>query len=370
MRRADARGRKRAAQPFWRDSVGYWTQRWQQRPRAARPEDDADAVDLDQTSLTVCDEIGFAMKQWPHALPRTLALRADCLALHARHPEQNFFLAWPEAQALLAAAERPALLSYVAELLEHFLRALDPQTVDRSRCGAEFWVQRRCAGQGINFHFDKDEALRDACDVLVHPAAATILYLSDGGAPTVVLDVRGAVDPVHAVTGGARVCVGERRRPLPADGAARRATALISYPRAGKLIAFSGSLLHGVAAELSDGAAAAERVTLLVNVWVHHAPCRVLPLPRATLQALRATTRERMLAPATGAVAQPGGATPQQAGGATPQPALCELRLQTGVPGLRVRLGESRRVLDDWADATVRCVGVPCSADTEAGAPC
>eukprot|EP00966_Prymnesium_polylepis_P274904 6351963-Prymnesium_polylepis.1 len=254
--------------------------RKRRRP-AGRPRE----VSIDETAFEACDAVGFCATQWPVLLPHLLRLKDDALALHAAHPEENFYLRWPQARELLAHGRdqatqpAPALLRYVAEVLDFYLDQVEAEggAIDRSRCGAEFWVQRRAAGQGLPFHWDKDEALRNAADVLLHPAVSTVTYLTDGGAPTVLLEVRasgggGGVPGGPLSDEGAELLVGTRRRPVVSDGPPRHAAALISYPRAGKLLAFSGALLHGVAPQLAEPSEAAERITLLVNVWVHHHP--------------------------------------------------------------------------------------------------
>lgn len=84
--------------------------------------------------------------------------------------------------------------------------------------------------------------------MLIHPAVSTVSYLSDGGAPTVVLEVRasggGGVSGGSLVPDGAEILVGSRRKPLAPGGKVQHGAALISYPREGKLLAFSGALLQ------------------------------------------------------------------------------------------------------------------------------
>lgn len=65
--------------------------------------------------------------------------------------------------------------------------------VDCVESGAEWWVQRRQEGHhedlGMPFHWDKDEKLLDQEGVVVCPVISTVTYLTDDGAPTVVLEV-------------------------------------------------------------------------------------------------------------------------------------------------------------------------------------
>ena len=141
--------------------------------------------------------------------------------------------------------------------------------------GAEFWVQVRssnASAPSIGLHWDTDEEWKSAVGEHVPPYVATVTYLCQAGAPTLVLPV--AAD---------------------ARGAALSPCALgafLSYPRPGKHLVFDGRLLHGALAHLSPRAeptAAAEpyeRVTLLVNVWLGHRPCGLRPLDACTAEQL------------------------------------------------------------------------------------
>ena len=106
-----------------------------------------------------------------------------------------------------------------------------PAEATASSGGAEFWVQ--CVegpgssssgsssvdeAESIPWHYDKDEGRMRATGELRHPPVATVTYLTDGGIPTVVF--------------------GERET-------------LVSFPRAGNHLAFSGNLLHGCPSTLS-----------------------------------------------------------------------------------------------------------------------
>lgn len=61
------------------------------------------------------------------------------------------------------------------------------------RSGAEWWIQIRKEGHhsdlGMPFHWDKDERLLEVSGEVVHPTVSTVTYLTDYGAPTVVLEV-------------------------------------------------------------------------------------------------------------------------------------------------------------------------------------
>jgi len=151
--------------------------------------------------------------------------------------------------------------------------------------GAEWWVQVRPAttpgeeaqpsAGGIGWHWDKDEELRTATGLFVHPHVSTVTYLSDAGAATVVLDS----------------CADFASGTPPLDAPIRRG--LASWPSAGKHLSFDGRHLHGVPHELLQipvlpppgrpaavaEAARGQRVTFLVNIWLNYRPLGIQPFP-------------------------------------------------------------------------------------------
>ena len=145
----------------------------------------------------------------------------------------------------------------------------------------------------VGMHFDADYGLEDqAPGLMLHPRIATITYLSNVGAPTLVLNRRSSHPSKVEELGG------EIRR------------GWLSGPRLGKHVAFDGRLLHGAPATFFPGldpavhsleeppnkkqklahetksAAASpaagitplhkptesQRVTFLVNIWLNHCP--------------------------------------------------------------------------------------------------
>lgn len=200
-----------------------------------------------------------------------------------------------------------ALALQIFEAHVSALQAKDGQKImfDPERSGAEWWTLVMDAagptnsedenmeqkdddenedGDEVGMHFDADYGLESQCrHLLLHPRVATVTYLSNVGAPTLVLD---------------------KRSPPPADvdkktleGKVERAW--LSGPQFGKHICFDGRLLHGAPAtffpggtlsSLSGGEEPAakrlkmdkdakssqttenKRVTFLVNVWINHCP--------------------------------------------------------------------------------------------------
>jgi hypothetical protein len=137
-------------------------------------------------------------------------------------------------------------------------RSLFEQAIQRLRrivprghefVGAEWWVRAATTDAGFPFHFDRDEGVRRA---VVSPALASILYLSDAGGPTIIVDA------------------------APTRVAAPRA-AIAVHPRRGRFGMFPGALLHGV---LPAPPARWPRVTMLVNWWRAVPRMEGAPLPR------------------------------------------------------------------------------------------
>ncbi|GMI51834.1 hypothetical protein ScalyP_jg1136 [Parmales sp. scaly parma] len=178
----------------------------------------------------------------------------------------------------------------------------NPHVFDSATSGAEWWCQVRpspasgryaatneitgISKEGVNFHYDKDEELLQFTNIHVFPHISTVTYLSDLGAPTVVLDKM--VDGIQ--TGSS---VGDIDK------------AWVSFPRTGKHLAFDGRNLHAVVGafkgtSLDDEIATfmeshkdidididkrqARRCTFLVNIWLNYKPisCERYPADNAT----------------------------------------------------------------------------------------
>jgi hypothetical protein len=60
----------------------------------------------------------------------------------------------------------------------------------RGLVSAEWWVHSRLAGRNVGheLHFDLEERALEATGRIVHPTLSSVLYLSGGGDPTIVLD--------------------------------------------------------------------------------------------------------------------------------------------------------------------------------------
>ena len=108
--------------------------------------------------------------------------------------------------------------------IEALLLALLPLTGKASSLrSCEWWVHQRAAGRGFGheLHYDLEEQTMETCGRVLHPAVSSVVYLSDGGDPTVVLD-----------------------ETLDAPLSATRA--YIAHPRSRSFFTFRGDLLHGV----------------------------------------------------------------------------------------------------------------------------
>jgi len=204
---------------------------------------------------------GFEARAWARAVPRAWVVPLAWAArrVYSALRDCTFWVnANSEPQTLL---ERFALKTFwthmqAAGYSREDVAQWGPQV------GAEWWVQRREAGQpparrSIAWHFDQDQILYGKHGLLVNPYLATVTYLSASGAPT--------------------VCLSQPTIPQASDGSCveglgpgASAKAYVSYPALGKHLAFDGRLLHGCPSALKHHEG--ERLSLLVNLWLGHRP--------------------------------------------------------------------------------------------------
>lgn len=171
-----------------------------------------------------------------------------------------------------------------------------PAEIDLSQSGAEWWTLYVDGEDGgVGWHWDKDYHAELEEGRNVHPYLGTVSYLSDAGAPTVVLAQRTAGPDVapEDYVGGSNYGSGGRR-PVT--------RAYVSKVVPGKHLAFDGRLLHAAPTDLFDrikeemrsrspksgggdnsqrsrnrkgpngSSKRPKRATLLVNVWINHKP--------------------------------------------------------------------------------------------------
>ncbi|CAK9090795.1 Uncharacterized protein SCF082_LOCUS42812 [Durusdinium trenchii] len=162
-------------------------------------------------------------------------------------------------------AEPQCLAERLAQEIFRFHVGTD-SSFDPERSGAEWWAQVRDTGheeEGIQFHWDTDEAAVERHGINVHPHLSTVTYLTDCGAPTLILDCRNTRKPCETsqvygeISGGA-----------------------LSWPERWKHIAFDGQLLHGTVPG-GQGGQGGRRITFLVNIWLNHRPSNCRRLSKA-----------------------------------------------------------------------------------------
>jgi hypothetical protein len=151
--------------------------------------------------------------------PVIAELRSEIIASQSRHHGTYWY-----------SLDAPPRLLF-EQVIQHLRAFVPPEFV-----GAEWWFRATGTDTGFPFHFDRDEGIRNR---VVSPDLASILYLSNAGGPTVILDA------------------------TPARTAAPRAGMAV-YPRPGRFGMFPGALLHGV---LPVRPSRWPRVTMLVNWW-------------------------------------------------------------------------------------------------------
>ncbi len=153
-------------------------------------------------------------------------LRAQIIKFQARRPEPG------DGGTHWYSLEVPHRLLF-EQVIQH-LRRFVPR--GHEFIGAEWWLRATTTDTGFPFHFDRDEGIRSS---IVSPDLASILYLSNAGGPTVILDAT----PSRSAAPSAGIAV---------------------HPRPGRFGMFPGALLHGV---LPTRPGRWPRVTMLVNWW-------------------------------------------------------------------------------------------------------
>jgi len=245
------------------------------------PPVDADAVQLSRSwhgaALRSAARVGAPVRSWLGAIPSAddrAALTADAIALVDREGGQSY---WIDA----ALPPRCSLERYALAVLAFHQAAgrEGPSSTPGASCGcaagggadgcpacgrrrscvgAEWWVQvRRSDGRrpNIGLHWDSDEERKKANGEHVPPWLATVSYLGDVGAPTLVLpiaaDAHGAALPPLRFGGGGAMEKGIGLTRAPPDSHLSGRGAFLSFPVAGKHLAFDGRLLHGAPADLA-----------------------------------------------------------------------------------------------------------------------
>ena len=123
------------------------------------------------------------------------------------------------------SAAPSCLLEQVAQsTFDHYTAGLD---FDPESSGAEWWTLVIDVADDVGFHWDKDYYLEAEEGVNLCPRVATVTYLSDAGAPTLVLDCHCPPNAGDTCCGGS---IGQ---------------GWFSHPRRGKQMSYDGRLLHG-----------------------------------------------------------------------------------------------------------------------------
>ena len=144
--------------------------------------------------------------------------------------------------------KNPRTASEMAVALLFKLAFPNGELPDGGIAGGEWWVQLRKTNENIGFHVDKDEGVASEEQWMKMPILSTITYLTDEGAPTLILD--------QSSNRGGNVQLPE----LPISG-------VLVYPKKNRHVLFKGNLQHGVVGEFGNKNSGKQRVTFLVNWW-------------------------------------------------------------------------------------------------------
>ncbi len=116
--------------------------------------------------------------------------------------------------------------------------------------GGKYWYQYRGLGEGVGFHYDKDEGMASDQMIMRFPMYSTVTYIEPKGAPTVILN--------QTIINNGNVEV----PPVPAEG-------WFVFPKVNKMMVQRGDLNHGAQDDLSARplrpGGADRRVTFVVS---------------------------------------------------------------------------------------------------------
>ena len=122
--------------------------------------------------------------------------------------------------------------------------------------GAEYWVEVRKNGgrDGNNaFLFDKDVGYATNQQQMRFPALSTMTFLTDGGAPTIILNRTTDITGSHFVPA------------VPSQG-------YLTVPTVGKHLRFNSRAQHGLLGEGCSSSCDEDVVVIRINWWAHKAP--------------------------------------------------------------------------------------------------
>ena len=245
---------------------------------------------------------------------------------------------------------RCALEKIVQAVFEAHTAVLPPHCMRREASGAEWWTlvlddeddekqahpsaslssnddddeEEEEESDEVGLHFDADYGLEDqVTNLFLHPRVATVTYLTDHGAPTLVLHQR-SPQPGDKQSSSSSSSSSPSTQQVSLEhslnGDIRKGW--LCHPQRGRHLAFDGRLLHGAPAtffpgrsrnkstgkcdganvdkkhdDVEDGKPPAhkkaktdsdtapappsthnQRITLLINIWVNHCPLDAEPL--------------------------------------------------------------------------------------------
>ena len=195
------------------------------------------------------------------------SLREDCCAAARSVRDVHANSEYSEGQTFWIGADETPRCSLEQVALDIFRLHTGVQgcTFDPERSGAEWWCLAMDAESSqVAWHWDKDYSLEQS-GINISPHLGTVTYLSNVGAPTVMMDKTCSTDYSADISGDAT-------------------QAFLSRPAFGKHVVFDGRFLHAAPSELSlwpvDAPSASttptptaakldQRVSFLVNIWLN-----------------------------------------------------------------------------------------------------
>lgn len=205
------------------------------------------------------DTPDYSFRSFPRFLPRDWAslqvLKDDCATVFTARSTHPGGVYSAGSTYWIGADETPttALEKLALEIFSLHAGQCSG-SFDVKRSGAEWWTLAIDQADEVGWHWDRDYELEDSVGFYVHPHLSTVTYLTDGGAPTLILEADGSGTD---------------------DSTQEVKFAHVSHPRVGKHVCFDGRFLHSAVSEFAQPGTATARVTFLVNVWLNHRPLSV-----------------------------------------------------------------------------------------------
>lgn len=180
-------------------------------------------------------------------------LRKDCKSVfNNRSSKKNS--SYSSGQTYFVSADAKPRCALEALALSIFETHTKKAIFESGKSGVEWWTLSIDCEDDIGLHFDRDYGIEEEYGMHIYPHIATVTYLSEYGAPTLVFNHIGSEDNESGCEGSVSELV-------------------VSKPFPRKHFSFDGRLLHGAPSTLFQSIKVDQvRQTFLANIWLNHTP--------------------------------------------------------------------------------------------------